>query len=501
MKPGLKVLLGSLALLFLLTACSGPQGTAEPLELVITEGIPAPKASPATIRPQGNLEGNLASLVGSQSTPLAVDGCANGTPSQVTVSYTIKTPPNQSYPASFKVYTHWTYNASSNTWAGSQETLVVFQNASDQPKTVQLTVRNGSASASGPSSFKVEPMDPKPNAGPGRLQTPPGQSDVTVYVNFTPCPSPPPSDPPPPPNTPPTLVVPNFVLQEATGPNGANVTFAVTATDAEDGDLTAQVVCTPASGNLFPIGETPVSCSVTDSGGLTTTASFPVYVEDSTPPVFSGVPTNPVTRIAQNIQGWALSLSELGISASDPNGVSEPVSLTCQPTEGTYLPIGASTPVVCTARDSATYRAPVSQAPPPPNTSQASFVVFVTLDVDPTGFLPPLRSQAPYSSHKRGSTIPHKFYPPKYADGTPATDLAPGLRLALRLTNSCASDLGTTYEGNDFPSGSTTWRYDPESGHYIFNLKTQLGWSLGCYRTTVSYAGITLAETYFNLVR
>jgi hypothetical protein len=464
-----------------------------PQEIVVTEGVPAPKATGAMVRPLGNLEAAVVGVVGSRTTNLTVDGCANGAPSAVTVSYTIKTPPSQGYPARFDIYTTWTYEG--GTWVGSNPTTVTFQNSGDQPKTVTLTVRNGSAPASGTSSFEVNPFNPYPSSGSEKLNIT-GNSKVTVNVTFTDCPA-------PPANTPPTLTVPHYVLAEATGPDGAHVNFVVTARDAEDGDLTGSVVCTPSSGSLFPIGETPVTCTVTDSGGLSATASFPVYVEDSTPPVFSGVPTGPVTKVAQNIQGWALSLSDLGITATDPGNVSPPVTITCDPPEGTYLAIGGSYTITCTAKDSATYRAPVHEVPPPlPNQSEPiTFTVSVTLDVDPTGFLPPLRMMAPYSSHKRGSTVPHKFYPPRYADGSPATDLAEGLRLVLVRTTNCAADTSETYDGNDFATGSTAWRYDPDSGQYIFNLKTQTAWTTGCYRTTVSYAGIKLAETYFNLAR
>jgi hypothetical protein len=486
-----KAVLAGLGLALLLAACSGPQGEVGPQEIVVTEGIPAPKAAGARVRPLGNLEAAVGGVVGSRTTNLPVDGCANGAPSTVIVSYTIDTPGDQQYPASFQVHTTWTYEG--GTWTGSDPTTVTFQNSGDQPKTVTLTVRNGSAPASGTSSFEVKPDNAKPDTGRGKLNIT-GYSRVIVNVTFTDCPA-------PPANTPPTLAVPNYVLAEATGPDGAQVNFVVTARDAEDGDLTGSVVCTPPSGSLFPIGETPVTCTVTDSRGLSATASFPVYVEDSTPPVFSGVPTGPVTRIAQNIQGWALSLSDLGITATDPGNVSPPVTITCDPPEGTYLAIGGTYTISCTAQDSATYRAPVSPAPAPPNKSTITFTVSVTLDVDPTGFLPPLRMMAPYSSHKRGSTVPHKFYPPRYADGSPATDLAEGLRLALVRTTNCAADTSETYDGNDFATGSTAWRYDPDSGQYIFNLKTQTAWTTGCYRTTVSYAGIKLAETYFNLVR
>ena len=488
-----KALLAGLGLALLLVACSGPQGEVGLQEMVITEGIPAPKATGEPVRPLGNLEAKAGSVTGSNTTNLAVDGCANGAPSTVTVFYTIKTPPPQTYPASFDINTTWTYEGGS--WIGSDPITVTFQSATDQPKTVTLTVKNGSAPASGTSTLEVNPYNPQPSTGTGKVNLT-DNSKVTANVTFTDCPA-------PPANTPPTLVVPNHVLAEATGPNGAHVNFLVTATDAEDGDLTGSVACTPASGSLFPIGETQVACTVTDSGGLSASATFPVYVEDSTPPVFSGVPTGPaVTRIAQNIQGWALSLSELGIAATDPGEVSPPVSVTCDPPEGTYLAIGGTYTVTCTARDSATYRAPVSSAPPPPNESAPiTFTVFVTLDVDPTGFLPPLRMATPYSNHKRGSTVPHKLYPPKYADGTPATDLAEGLRLVLVRTTNCAADTSETYEGDDFAAGSTAWRYDPDSGQYVFNLKTQTAWATGCYRTVVSYAGIKLAETRFNLVR
>jgi hypothetical protein len=108
---------------------------------------------------------------------------------------------------------------------------------------------------------------------------------------------------------------------------------------------------------------------------------------------------------------------------------------------------------------------------------------------------------APYSAHRRGSTISHKFLPPTYADGTPATDLAAGLHLVVQqLDGTPAAD---AINGDDFSAGSTEWRYDPDAGQYIFNLKTGTTspWNIGTYRTTVSYAGVKLAETQFDLRR
>ncbi|MEU1785511.1 VWA domain-containing protein [Streptomyces sparsogenes] len=62
----------------------------------------------------------------------------------------------------------------------------------------------------------------------------------------------------------------------ATGKNGTKVDFTATAEDTVDGEL--PVTCAPASGSLFPIGTTEVTCTATDSSGNTgsDTATFTV---------------------------------------------------------------------------------------------------------------------------------------------------------------------------------------------------------------------------------
>jgi len=54
------------------------------------------------------------------------------------------------------------------------------------------------------------------------------------------------------------------------------VTFTVTATD--DIDPRPVVDCSPASGSLFPIGTTQVSCTATDAADNEATAEFDVIV-------------------------------------------------------------------------------------------------------------------------------------------------------------------------------------------------------------------------------
>jgi hypothetical protein len=71
-------------------------------------------------------------------------------------------------------------------------------------------------------------------------------------------------------------------LAEATGPDGAPVHFAVpTATD--NLDAVVNVTCSPATGSVFPIGSTGVTCSAQDVAGNYVEASFSVTV---TLPIF-----------------------------------------------------------------------------------------------------------------------------------------------------------------------------------------------------------------------
>src|SRR5438874_1386670 len=76
---------------------------------------------------------------------------------------------------------------------------------------------------------------------------------------------------------PPVLTVPAAVVFDATGPTGATVIYAVSATDNEDSN--PKVECTPPSGSVFPIGTTKVTCTATDASGNTTTKSFDVVVK------------------------------------------------------------------------------------------------------------------------------------------------------------------------------------------------------------------------------
>jgi hypothetical protein len=77
--------------------------------------------------------------------------------------------------------------------------------------------------------------------------------------------------------TPPLITVPADITTSATSASGAVVTYTATATDLVDGTITPS--CVPASGSIFPIGTTTVTCSATDSAHNTSAGSFTVTVQ------------------------------------------------------------------------------------------------------------------------------------------------------------------------------------------------------------------------------
>jgi hypothetical protein len=140
---------------------------------------------------------------------------------------------------------------------------------------------------------------------------------------------------------PPVLTLPQPIAVEATGPDGAAVSFDVSASDAEDGTLAAS--CTPASGSVFPLGTTPVDCSATDAGGERASGSFTVTVRDTTPPALH-VPA------ALDLDGTSPAGATVTFDATAADLVDGPVPVACTPPSGSLFASG-TTSVDCTATD------------------------------------------------------------------------------------------------------------------------------------------------------
>jgi hypothetical protein len=183
-------------------------------------------------------------------------------------------------------------------------------------------------------------------------------------------------------STPPTIAAHADLSAEATSGAGATVTYsAPTATDAVDGSV--PVSCLPASGSVFTLGSTTVSCSVTDAAGNTANSSFAIVVQDTTPPdlqvpgAMSVVPTGP---------GGAV----VTYSATATDLVDGTVSVSCLPASGTQFPLGA-TDVSCTASDaagnaaSASFSVWVGNGAPPPDTTPPTIAAHSNLTIEATG--------------------------------------------------------------------------------------------------------------------
>src|SRR5439155_20634739 len=127
-------------------------------------------------------------------------------------------------------------------------------------------------------------------------------------------------------NNPHVITQPPDITLPADNPMGKVVTYTPpTATDDLDGSL--PVTCTPPSGGMFPIGETIVTCSATDSSGHKVSVTFKVTVVDG-PPTIKVPDDVTIPAIDQNGAPYTFTAT-----ASDP--YDGPLAVTCTPPSGT----------------------------------------------------------------------------------------------------------------------------------------------------------------------
>jgi hypothetical protein len=136
----------------------------------------------------------------------------------------------------------------------------------------------------------------------------------------------------------PLISVPENVFAPATSAAGANVDFFVGGVSFVDPPPAPTITCDHNSGDLFPIGETIVHCTASDSFG-NVSASFPVFVFDTGSPTVT-VPDDIVT-----------SNPVVTFTATATDVIDGNVPVNCFPGSGSTFDLG-TTVVTCIAYDS-----------------------------------------------------------------------------------------------------------------------------------------------------
>jgi hypothetical protein len=343
----------------------------------------------------------------------------------------------------------------------------------------------------------------------------------------------------------------NLLGIEATGPGGAVATFASPDwTDAVSGS--GKATCAPASGSMFVLGTTTVTCSATDGAGNTGDTSFSVQVVDTTAPALS-LPGD-ITREATGPSGAAVSFTA---TASDV--VSGAVPVTCSPVSGSTFGLTTTT-VHCSAQDGAgntgngafhvtvrdttapaiaphsditvtatgdskaivTYTNPtatdlvdgpvdVSCAPPSGSTFNVGTTVVTCTAKDSrnnvatstfnvivsyafTGFFAPVDNPPVVNTVQAGQSIPVKFSLGGYQG---MAIFATGYPRSIVMT--CSGALQDSVEETS-TAGSSTLTFDPTTGRYHYVWKTEKAWAGTCRQLQIKFADgkVQVANFYFK---
>jgi hypothetical protein len=248
-------------------------------------------------------------------------------------------------------------------------------------------------------------------------------------------------------NDAPAISVPSDMTVEANAVGGADVTFTVTASDSEDGDLTAQAVCTPSSGSFFSLGNPQlVSCSVTDSAGESTSDSFSVTVVDTTPPS--------ITLVGGPVDGgnyyFGEPLAAPSCTATDVVDGEVGCDLT-----GFSSMVGKHT-----VTGSATDRSG--------NPGTAAGAAYSVLPWTINGFFRPVDVNVALTVAKSGSTVPLKFEVFAGPTELTSTEVVDTFRV---FTIPC-DDAGTSAGVELTATDATLLRYESTEGQFILNWAT-----------------------------
>ena len=259
-------------------------------------------------------------------------------------------------------------------------------------------------------------------------------------------------------------------VREATGPDGAVVSYTAPATiDVVDVGLVA--TCLPASGATFALGAHTVTCNATDgSGNAATPTTFTVTVRDTTAPAITAHADVNVTAAANS----SALVTYTDPTAQDLVDGTRPVS--CVLASGNSFPVGATT-VTCSASD---IRG---------NTATRTFKVNVSYNFN--GFLQPVDNTI-VNTVKAGSAIPVKF------------GLGGNQGLGIFASNSPASVATAQCDGSatdeveiTVTAGNSNLSYDAGANQYIYVWKTEKNW-IGCRQLRMTFKDGSVRTAMFK---
>jgi hypothetical protein len=152
--------------------------------------------------------------------------------------------------------------------------------------------------------------------------------------------------PPAPPNTAPTVAV-TGVADGASYEIGAVPAAGCAASDAEDGTSNPSPVTSPITGGPAGagVGLQTATCSVTDAGGLSATASATYTIVDTVAPTLSGAPTTD-----PNAAGWYSGPVTISWTAGDVGSGVDPAT---EPADGVLSDDGVGQTASATVADRA----------------------------------------------------------------------------------------------------------------------------------------------------
>jgi hypothetical protein len=249
-------------------------------------------------------------------------------------------------------------------------------------------------------------------------------------------------------NTPPVVDVTG--VTETTYEFGSVPTAGCNVTDGEDTGEGAEPEVSVMTGPLaaYGLGTVTVTCSYTDTGGLSDIATVTYTVADTTAPALH---LASVTTWATSSSGATVHYGATATDAVDANP-----TVVCTPPPGTVFAIGTTT-VQCTATDAAG------------NQSTGSFTVAVRPSCKPSTLMQPINTDGS-SVFKLGATISLKIATSD-CYGTTADKVAPTVSLKKVDTqpDGVVNEVVSAGSANE----GTTMRYDAATGQHVYNLSTK----------------------------